>query len=69
MVVSCRSNEYTNYLRTGDVLGDFHGWPISPDIGLFLLEKMREQQYDLIIECGSGTATALFAKALEINAH
>lgn len=55
-----------NYLGSGDALGDFHGWPISPDIGLFLLEKMREQHYDLIIEFGSGTSTALFARALEV---
>lgn len=55
-----------NYLGTGDALGDFHGWPISPDIGLFLLEKMREQHYDLVIEFGSGTSTALFAKVAEV---
>lgn len=55
-----------NYLGSGDALGDFHGWPISPDIGLFLLEKIREQHYDLIIEFGSGTSTALFARALEV---
>lgn len=58
-----------NFLGTGDALGDFHGWPISPDIGLFLLDKMREQHYDLIIEFGSGTSTALFAKAVEVIAQ
>lgn len=55
-----------DFLGTVDGLGDFHGWPISPDIGLFLLERMREQHYDLIIEFGSGTSTALFAQAAQV---
>ena len=58
-----------SFLGTADALGDFHGWPISPDIGLFLLDRMREQHYDLIIEFGSGTSTALFAKAVEVLAE
>ena len=56
-----------NYLNTGESISDFHGWPISPDIGLFLIEKIRERQYDLIIEFGSGTSTLMFAKALSVN--
>lgn len=59
-----------NYLATGDLIAEFHGWPISPDIGLFLLEKVRQKNYDLIIEFGSGTSTVLFARALQLaNAH
>lgn len=54
-----------SFFSSGDFFSDFHGWPISPDIGVFLLEKMRSQNYDLIIEFGSGTSTALFAKASE----
>ncbi|PSS46523.1 hypothetical protein C6560_20865 [Enterobacter sp. FS01] len=53
-----------NYLSTGDSIPSFHGWPISADIGLFLIEKIREEQYDVIIEFGSGTSTLLMAKAL-----
>ncbi|MEB1083176.1 hypothetical protein [Citrobacter sp. R-1.5.2] len=53
-----------NYLSTGEGIASFHGWPISADIGLFLLEKMKERQYDAIIEFGSGTSTLLMAKAL-----
>lgn len=53
-----------NYLSTGDSISSFHGWPISADIGLFLIEKIREEQYDVIIEFGSGTSTLLMAKAL-----
>lgn len=54
-----------SFFSSGDFFSDFHGWPISPDIGVFLLGKMRSQNYDLIIEFGSGTSTALFAKAAE----
>lgn len=52
------------FLTTGETISNFHGWPISPDIGLFLLEKLQRNRYDLIIEFGSGTSTLLFAKAL-----
>ncbi|HSW22938.1 MAG TPA: hypothetical protein VLJ62_09235, partial [Burkholderiaceae bacterium] len=52
-----------NYLASGEMLTNFHGWPISPDVGVFVLEKIRERKYDLIIEFGSGTSTMLFAKA------
>lgn len=55
-----------SFLGDADCLGDFHDWPISPDIGLFLIERMRGQQYDLIIEFGSGTSTALFARAINV---
>ncbi|MBY0444306.1 MAG: class I SAM-dependent methyltransferase [Burkholderiales bacterium] len=53
-----------NYLENGKSPLSFHGWPISPDIALFLLGKIEENNYDLIIEFGSGTSTVLFAKAL-----
>lgn len=56
-----------NYLSTGEgSLAQFHGWPISPDLGLFLIERIRERRHDLIIEFGSGTSTALFARAVQI---
>jgi hypothetical protein len=53
------------YLTHGDGITGFHGWPISPDLGVFLLERLRERQYDVIIEFGSGTSTLLIAKALQ----
>lgn len=53
-----------NYLKDGAYPFDFHGWPISPDIALFLLNQIEDNNYDLIIEFGSGTSTALFAEAL-----
>ena len=54
------------FLTTGEAISNFHGWPISPDIGLFLLEKIQSNRYDLIIEFGSGTSTLLFAKAIQV---
>lgn len=55
-----------NFMASGESLTHFHGWPISPDIGLFLLERLQSRHYDLIIEFGSGTSTLLFAKALAV---
>jgi hypothetical protein len=42
-----------------------HGWPISPDFAMLLLELVERNDYDLIIEFGSGTSTVLLAKAVE----
>lgn len=58
-----------NYFNTGSLLSGFHGWPISPDIGLFIINQMRRKQYDLIIEFGSGTSTLLFAKLAAAQHH
>lgn len=52
------------YLTHGDCITGFHCWPISPDMGVFLLEKIRERNYDAIIEFGSGVSTLLIAKGL-----
>jgi len=53
-----------HYLNTGELIGDLHGWPVSPDFALYLIELIETQNYDLIIEFGSGTSTVLMAKAL-----
>jgi hypothetical protein len=53
-------------LQGGDSIAAMHGWPISPDIGLFLAERLREHHYDLIIEFGSGTSTVLFAQLVDL---
>ncbi len=53
-----------NYLNTGELPLSYHGWPISPDLALFLTEKLETENYDLVIEFGSGTSTVLFAKVL-----
>ena len=56
-----------NYLNYYNKPLSFHGWPISPDIAKYLLEKIEENNYDLIIELGSGTSTILFAEAMKIR--
>jgi FkbM family methyltransferase len=53
-----------SFLETGQLAMEYHGWPISSDIALFLLGKIQSNNYDLIIEFGSGTSTNLFAKAM-----
>jgi hypothetical protein len=57
-----------NYLIAGQQPLNFHGWPISPDIALFLIQKIEQNYYDLIIEFGSGTSTALIASILKKRA-
>ena len=52
------------YLEKGIKPLSFHGWPISPDIGLYLTGLIDANNYDVIIEFGSGTSTVLMAKAL-----
>lgn len=55
-----------NYLNTGALpLGDYHGWPISPDLGKFLIEQIHVNHYDYIVEFGSGTSTALLARIIK----
>lgn len=51
-------------LAGGDIIPGLHGWPISPDLAAYLIELIRANDYDLIIEFGSGTSTVLMAKAL-----
>lgn len=53
-----------HYMATGMRLPSFHGWPVSPDFGCFLIELIEEHQYDLVVEFGSGTSTVLIARAL-----
>ncbi|MCW8127956.1 hypothetical protein [Microbulbifer halophilus] len=56
-----------NYLIHGELAMDFHGWPISPDIASYLISRIEKNNYDLIVEFGSGTSTQLFAKAVQNN--
>ncbi len=51
-----------NYFNTGELPFSYHGWPISPDLAMFLTERIETKDFDLVIEFGSGTSTALFAK-------
>lgn len=47
------------------VLPDLHNWSISPDFGVLLISLVEQNDYDLVIEFGSGTSTLVLAKALE----
>jgi hypothetical protein len=53
-----------NFLNHGERLPGMHGWPISPDFALYLIELIDANDYDLILEFGSGTSTVLIAKTL-----
>lgn len=53
-----------NYINGGHLLPEMHGWPIGPDFALYLIELLESNDYDLVIEFGSGTSTVLIAKAL-----
>ena len=59
--------EVRNYLSTGEMIGDMHGWPISPDFALYLVELIETNDYDVVIEFGSGTSTLLIARTLGKN--
>lgn len=55
------------YFATGElpnVNTERHSWPISPDFALYLIELLETNDYDLIIEFGSGISTVIIAKTL-----
>lgn len=54
-----------HYLTNGEIVPELHGWPISPDIALFLIELLNTEKYDIVIEFGSGTSTYLIAKTIQ----
>lgn len=53
-----------NFINHGERLSGMHGWPISPDFALYLIELIDGNDYDLILEFGSGTSTVIIAKTL-----
>lgn len=56
-----------SYYATGDlpaVNSERHSWPISQDFALYLVELVELNNYDLVIEFGSGMSTVIVAKAL-----
>lgn len=52
------------FLQYGVIPVHFHGWPVSPDIGVRLIDMITTQKFDLIIEFGSGTSTLIMCSAL-----
>lgn len=53
-----------HYMQSDELIGDMHNWPISPDFALFLIRQLEINDYDLVIEFGSGTSTVIMAKTL-----
>jgi hypothetical protein len=53
-----------SYLTHKNMMLPMHGWPVSPDFMLHLIEMIETRDYDLIIEFGSGTSTVLMAKTI-----
>ncbi|MCP1727902.1 putative O-methyltransferase YrrM/regulator of replication initiation timing [Natronospira proteinivora] len=52
------------FMESGQILPDLHGWPISPDLALYLMRLINDRDYDLIVEFGSGSSTVLMAHAV-----
>lgn len=52
------------YLDGGELTPALHGWPVSPDLAMLLIEMIESNDYDLVIEFGSGSSTLLMAIAL-----
>lgn len=52
----------TSELPTGNT--ENHSWPISSDFALYLVTLLEQNDYDLVIEFGSGVSTVVVAKAL-----
>ncbi|MHC6648234.1 hypothetical protein ACYTPF_16800 [Alteromonas sp. HB246098] len=52
------------FLQYGVLPVHFHGWPVSPDVGVRLIDMITSQKFDLIIEFGSGTSTLIMCSAL-----
>lgn len=51
------------YMNSGELPLNYHGWPISPDLALLLINQIELNEYDLVVEFGSGTSTAIMAQA------
>ncbi len=58
-----------NFFNHGNHLPKMHGWPVSPDLALYLVDIIDTNNYDMIIEFGSGTSTVLIAQTLSIKAQ
>ncbi|MDR5883632.1 class I SAM-dependent methyltransferase [Caballeronia sp. LZ032] len=56
-----------NYYATGELPRlscERNTWPVSQDFALYLVELIEANNYDLVIEFGSGISTVIVAKAL-----
>lgn len=53
------------YLTSGELLPTLHGWPVSADFAVLLVELLEQQPFDAVIEFGSGSSTLLMARTLQ----
>lgn len=53
-----------SYLQTGKIQPRLHGWAVSPDFALLVVEILEHQEFDAVIEFGSGASTVFIAQAL-----
>ena len=53
------------FFSDGENIPKMHGWSISADFGRFLIQLIQKNDYDVVLEFGSGTSTVLIAKALK----
>ena len=53
-----------NFFKHGKHLPALHGWPVSPDFARYLIQLLEKNDYDLILEFGSGASTVIIAKTL-----
>jgi hypothetical protein len=58
-----------NYMGSDFLMPEMHGWPISPDLGVMLIRLIETEDYDAVIEFGSGVSTLIIAKALYKNVN
>lgn len=60
-----------SFIRLQRYLGDefmlpaMHGWAISPDFGVLLIQLLERTAYDAIVEFGSGVSTLIVARSLQ----
>ena len=53
-----------NFFTHGEHLPLMHGWPVSPDFAHYLIQLLEKNDYDLILEFGSGSSTVIIARTL-----
>jgi hypothetical protein len=59
-----------SYLSGQPTVPRLHGWPVSPDFGMLMVDLIESNDYDAVIEFGSGASTVLIAHALKrLNAR
>jgi|GEM_PF-1389287 len=54
-----------NYLGSDFVLPEMHGWAVSPDFGVLLINLLEANTYDAVMEFGSGVSTIIVARILQ----